>query len=115
MVATTNASGAATVYPEGTGSISGEIESIRYVADATSPFAATVDFTFTLEETGRAVLAVTDVAATTTYRPRAAICDTSGTAKTEYDRIASCGEQLKLVIAQGGDSKTGTFYVTTVD
>ena len=108
--ATTNASGAATVY---TSVIQhGQVVSISYLKDGTTPFDNGVDFTVTLEATGQAVWTGTDVNATTTVYPLAAATKTDGTASTLSEvPIVAVGERAKIVVAQGGNVKLGRFIV----
>lgn len=112
---TTDADGNATGY---TGVADGFIEAIRYAKDGTSPYDNTADFTITTEGSGQAVLTAANVAASATYYPRAATVDVSngaalyaagGTAVN--DRMPVGAERVKIVIAQGGDTKTGRFHV----
>ena len=114
--ATTNGSGAATVYSP---YLSGYIESIQYVK---TDFADGVDFTITAEATGEAIPSLTDQNTATTVRPRAATHSTAGVAAlyaaagtAVNDRIALGRDRVKIVIAQGGDTKTGSFVITVDD
>ena len=114
--ATTNGSGAATVYSP---YLSGYIESIQYVK---TDFADGVDFTITAEATGEAILSLTDQNTATTVRPRAATHSTAGVAAlyaaagtAVNDRIALGRDRVKIVIAQGGNTKTGSFVITVDD
>lgn len=116
---TTATGGAGTGYTSG--DVRGLIHTIQYVADGTAPYENTVDVTITAEDTALPILSLTDVAAAFTYRPRAAVHDTSGNAslyaaagEAVEDYIAVHGERVKIVLAQGGDAKTGTFYVTVL-
>lgn len=119
IAATTDASGDATVY---TGQdVRARIHSIQYKPDGTAPFAATLDVVITGEDTGLAILSLTDVSGAFTYYPRAAVHDTSGVAslyaaggEPVEDHIAISQERVKIVLAQGGNAKTGTFYVTVL-
>jgi len=113
LSATTDASGDATVYTE---NITGRIQSIRYVKDGTSPYDNTVDFTFTAESTGIAVLTVANVTASTTYHPVAAAAKTADGAASTLTEVGVClaNERLKLVVAQGGNAKTGSFWIVVV-
>lgn len=113
---TTAAGGAGTGYSS---RLSGRIHSIRYVPHGSTPYAATVDITITGETTGTPILSLTDVSAAFTYRPRAATHDVAGAAslyaaggEPVEDKIALAQERVKIVLAQGGDAKIGTFYVT---
>lgn len=112
---TTDASGDGTGY---TGVVDGLIQAIRYVADGTSPYANTADFTVTTEASGQAVLTATNVAASATYQPRAALVSVANAAllyaaagEPVTDRIPVGAERVKIVVAQGGDTKTGRFHV----
>lgn len=116
VAATTNGSGAATVY---TPYISGYIESIQYVK---TDFADGVDFTITVDETGESVWVDTNINAAETVRPRAPTHSTAGVAAAYAsggtavnDRIALGRDRVKIVIASGGDTKVGTFVVTIDD
>jgi hypothetical protein len=116
VAATTNGSGAATVY---TPYLSGYIESIQYVK---TDFADGVDFTITAEATGESILALTDQNTATKVFPRAATHSTAGVAAVYAsggtavnDRIAVSRDRVKIVVAQGGDTKSGTFVITVSD
>lgn len=116
---TTATGGAGTGYTSG--DVRGVIDSIQYVPHGTTPYANTVDVTITAEDTGTPILAVINVLAAFTYRPRAAGHDTSGAAllyaaggTAVTVPIAVVGERVKIVLAQGGDAKVGTFYVTVL-
>jgi hypothetical protein len=113
---TTNAGGAATAYSP---YLSGFIDSIQYVK---TDFADGVDFTITAEATGEAILSLTDQNSATKLRPRAATHTTAGVASlyasggtAVTDRIALARDRVKVVIAQGGNVKTGTIIVAVDD
>ena len=112
---TTNGSGVATGYIEG---LVGRLQTIRYVPDGTKPYAATVDVTITVDQTGQAILAVSDVSGAFTYAPRqpthttagaAALFAGSGTAVNDHIVLAA-GDRIKIVLAQGGDATVGAFH-----
>lgn len=114
--ATTNGSGAATVY---TPYLSGYIESVQYVKNN---FADGVDFTITADATGENIWTDTNVNAAETVRPRAATHTTAGVAslyagagEAVNDRIALGRDRVKIVIGSGGDTKSGTFVITVDD
>ncbi len=114
VTVTTNADGNATAYSE---VISGLVQSIRYVKDATTPYADTVDFTITAEATGETIWAESDVTASKTVAPRQPTHTTAGTASLYAsggppvnDKIGLANDRFKIVIAQGGDTKTGQFH-----
>lgn len=108
---TTDASGAATVY---TDAINGRVLSVIFTnTDA----ASTSDFTITTEDTAQAVLTLTNQNGSGKWQPRQATHDTSGAAETYdateavNDYVFVADERIKIVVAQGGDTKTGTFTI----
>ncbi len=112
---TTDASGDATAY---TGVVNGYVHAIQYVPDGTAPYDATADVTITGETTGIAVTTLTNVAAALTTYPRAATHDQANAAAlyaaagtAVRDRVPIAAERIKLVIAQGGATKTGVWHV----
>lgn len=111
---TTDGSGAATARTDGP--VSGRLAQIIYTADGSTPYDNTVDFTITGNTTGQSLLAVSNVSASTTYAPRIATCSTTGSAAlyaaggtAVNDLIGIANERIKIVLAQGGATKTGTF------
>lgn len=113
---TTNGSGAATGYSP---YFSGYIRALEYVK---TDFANGVDFTITADETGEAILSLTDQNSAAILRPRAATHSTAGvaalyaaTGTAVNDHIALGRDRVKVVVAQGGDTKTGTIIVTVDD
>lgn len=113
---TTIADGSATAYSP---YLSGFILAIQYVK---TDFADGVDFTITAEATGEAIWSATDQNTATTVRPRAATHSTAGVASVYAaagtavnDLIALGRDRVKIVIAQGGNVKTGAFVITTDD
>lgn len=109
---TTNSSGAATGY---TPVISGRIFTVRYVKD---DYADGVDFSITLESTGETVWAQNDVNASVTVAPRQATHSTAGvgllyaaSGEPVEDYIVAVQDRVKIVIASGGDTKSGAFHV----
>lgn len=113
VAVTTESDGSATVYSDG---LNGLLSQIRY---AKTDFADGVDFTITLDDTGETLWDEDDVNASATRAPRQATHATDGTAslyagsgEPVEDLIAVNGK-VKIVIANGGDTKTGTFYFTT--
>ena len=102
--------------------LSGFIESIEYVKDGTIPYSDGVDLTVTAEETGEAILSVTDMNASVVKRPRAPTHSTAGVAAVYAsggtavnDRIALARDRVKIAIAQGGNGKQGRFVITVDD
>ena len=113
---TTASDGTATAYSP---YLSGFIESIQYVK---TDYADGVDFTITADATGETIWAQSDVNAAVTVRPRAATCTTAGVASlyasggtAVNDRIALGRDRVKIVLAQGGNAKSGSFVITTDD
>lgn len=109
---TTNGDGDATVY---SGPIRGYLHALRYVyGDA----ATGADFTITDDATGIALLTVTNAGtSSTTHMPRGATVTTANAAAlyasggtAVNDRIPIVG-RVKLVVAEGGATKTGTLVV----
>jgi len=112
---TTNTSGAATSY---TGVVRGEVSTIKYVKD---DYANGVDFTITTEDTEQNLWVDTNINASETVCPRQPTHDATGAASLYAAAgepveapIYACGERIKIVIAQGGDTKAGTFKVVIV-
>lgn len=109
---TTAANGSGTGY---SAVVNGRILSIQYVKD---DFADGVDFAVTAETTGRSLWSQENVNASAEILPRKQVSETDGTALT-YDGtykvcepIALADERVKIVIASGGNAKSGTFYIT---
>jgi hypothetical protein len=108
---TTAADGSATAY---TPYLSGRLASIHYVK---TDFSNGVDFTITSERIGETIWAENDVNASASRRPRAATHSTAGVAATYdgtravSDLIRLSRDRVKIVIASGGDTKTGAFHV----
>lgn len=113
VAVTTDGSGDATAY---TPVVTGSILSIQYVK---TDFANGVDFVVTTETTAQSVWSENDVNASTVRCPRQAIHSTAGAAllyaaggTAQVAPIYAAGERVKFVVASGGATKTGTFYVT---
>ena len=115
VVVTTDSSG------DGTGYVDvdyGLLSQIRYVK---TDFADVADFAITVEGTGEGLWSQSDVNASATKAPRqathgvdgaAALFASGGTAI--QDKIAIVQDRIKVVVAQGGDTKTGTFHFVLV-
>lgn len=102
--------------------VSGYIESVQYVKDGTAPYTDGVDFTITVDATGENVWTDTNINASEVVRPRAATHTTAGVAslyagsgEAVNDRIAISRDRVKIVLAQAGATKTGTFIITVSD
>lgn len=110
---TVDASGDGIMYSP---AIYGELVSLRYVK---TDFADGVDFNVTLETTGETVWAESNVNASATRYPRAATHSTAGVAAlyasggvAVLGRIGIGGDRIKIVVDEGGVSKTGTLHIT---
>lgn len=114
---TTNTSQACTAY---TGvPVDGKIDTIQYVK---TDFADGSTMTLTGNTTGIAIWAQTGVNASATVAPRQATHSTAGvaalyaaTGTAVLDKIPISGELLKVVVANGGASKTGKLWITVTD
>lgn len=108
---TTDSSGNATAYSP---VITGRILAIIYTKDT---FAAGVDFTITVEATGEGLWTESNVNASKTVYPRVQVSDQVGSGVTYdgtneiYEPIAVAKDRVKIVVAQGGDTKAGSFDV----
>lgn len=117
---TTAADGSATAYSP---TITGAISSISYVKAASNSFDDGVDFTITAEQTGQGFWTQADVNASTTRAPRQPTHEQDGTDRyyqgnqpehTVGDYICLAEDRVKIVIAQGGNAKNGTFIITVI-
>ena len=88
---------------------------MRYVAD---DYDSGVDFTITVDGTGEGVWTESNVNASTTRAPRQATHDIVGVAslyavggEPVEDYIGLDNDKIKIVIANGGNVKNGTFHV----
>ena len=111
---TTNGSGAATGY---TATVNGELVQIEYVK---TDFADGVSFTVTSERTGQTLWAESNVNASAVRAPGQQIHTTSGaavigaTGGPSVAYLPLVNDRVKIVVASGGDTKTGTVYVTVI-
>lgn len=113
VAVTTIADGSATAYSEGP--VTGKISQIRYVK---TDFDNGSTFTITSEATGETIWAESGVNASATRAPRQATHSTSGVAAlyagggtAVNDKIALANDRIKIVIAAGGNVKSGVFHV----
>ena len=112
ITVTTAADGSATVYSS---TVTGRLSTIRYVK---TDFADGSTFTITSEATGETLWGESGVNASTTRAPRQATHSTAGAASlyaaagTAVNApIALAADRVKIVIASGGDTKTGVFHL----
>ncbi len=96
--------------------LSGRLLSIRY---AKTDFDDGVDFTITTEESDRTLWAEDNVNASATRQPRGATQSTAGAdalyaalGEGVLDLIDIAQERVKIVVATGGDTASGTFHIT---
>ncbi len=113
---TTASDGSATVYSP---ILSGYLCSIQYVK---TDFADGVDFTITAEQTGQTLWTESDVNAAKLCLPRAPTHSTAGVAAlyasggtAVNDKIALGRDRVKIVIASGGNTKSGAFNILIDD
>ena len=116
VTVTTASDGTATAYSP---YLSGFIHAIHYVK---TDYADGVDFTITAEATGETLWTQSDVNSAAVKAPRqathsnvgvAALYASGGTAVN--DRIALGRDRVKIVLAQGGNAKTGKFIIIVED
>jgi hypothetical protein len=95
--------------------VTGRIQTIRYVK---TDFANGVDFTVTAEATGETIWTQNDVNASATVAPRQPTHSTAGAAAlyaaggaAVNDHIVLATDRVKVVVAQGGATKSGTVVV----
>ncbi|MEJ0015709.1 MAG: hypothetical protein WDN25_03935 [Acetobacteraceae bacterium] len=108
----TDASGNAIGYTE---VVTGRVCTIRYVKN---DFADGSTITVTNETTGETIWSESSVNASATRAPRQATHSTAGAAavyasggSAVLDRIVVAGARIKVVVASGGNTKSGTFHV----
>lgn len=109
---TTASDGSATAYSP---YVSGKLCAIHYVK---TDFADGVDFTITAEGTGETLWTESDVNTAKVCRPRGATHSTAGVASlyasagtAVNDAIRLGRDRVKIVIASGGNAKTGAFHI----
>lgn len=112
----TDASGDFTGY---SAIINGRVLEVRLVVPGAGGLEATTDVTITNEVTGASILTLTDQNGSGTWAPRQPTHSTAGAAAlyaaggtAVNDKIVVAESRIKVVIAQGGNAKAGTLYVT---
>jgi hypothetical protein len=109
---TTDAAGDAVGYTAE--AVRGRVLQLAYVK---TDYANGVDFDVILETTGTVVWDQDNVNASATVVPRQGVHDTVGVAATldgtrlMRDFVYVASERIKITVAQGGDTKSGTFYI----
>lgn len=93
----------------------GFVQAIRYVK---TDYTDGVDVTVTCEQSAQAIVTLTDANASATVYPRGATATVANAAAlyaaagvAVLDKIPVANERVKIVIASGGDTKTGVFHV----
>lgn len=112
---TTDSSGDATAY---TPSTFGRVRAIRYVPDDATPLDGGADITITDNTTGLAIVTITNIGAVARdMYPRTYTMDSNGITalyaaggEPVNDLIPVAGP-VKIVVASGGATKSGTLYV----
>lgn len=115
LAVTTAADGSATVLSD---PVTGLLSQIRYVK---TDFDDNSTITITNEHTGETLWTEANVNASATRAPRQATHSTAGAASlyaaagsAVQDKIALAGDKVKIVIAAGGNVKSGTFHILMV-
>jgi hypothetical protein len=116
VTVTTAADGSATAYSDPVDY--GQLSQIRYVK---TDFADGSTITITAEATGETLWVESNVNASATRAPRQATHSTAGAASlyaaagaAVTDKITIASDRIKIVIASGGNTKTGTFILLLV-
>lgn len=109
VAVTTDSSGAATYYTDE--AIHGFVVGVAYVK---TDFANGSTFTITGETSGAGIWTESSVNASTVRYPIVAgnVASTGAASATVFNPPCLFGERVKIVIASGGATKTGTFYIT---
>jgi hypothetical protein len=105
---TTDAAGAATVYSK---QFSGIVQEIQYIK---TDYDAGVDFNIILESGLNELWIESNVDASATNRPRELVQTGRGVDTVYYDQIVAAVDRVKIVIAAGGNAKTGTFVIKVI-
>lgn len=112
LTVTTAADGTVTAYSP---RLSGEVVQIEYVK---TDYADGVDFTVTGEATGINLWTESNVNASAVRAPRQATHSQVGAAllyaaagAAVASKIGLASDRVKIVLAQGGNAKTGTFHI----
>lgn len=93
--------------------VKGRVANIIYTAATGSPYASTADFTISAEGSGIGLWTESNVTASKTVSPSQPAHDQVGATTADPARhpIFVANERVKIVIAQGGNTKAGTFEV----
>jgi len=98
--------------------VNGRVLAISYIKPAEGGYADTVDFDIQTEDSAVEIWDEDNVTASKAVYPRAATHTTAGAAAVYaaegspvLDYIPVANERIKITVANGGTSGTGTFYV----
>lgn len=92
--------------------VTGRVAAVVYTAATGTPYASTADFDVTAEETGLVIWSENNVTASKTVHPVTEGDLNTGTQSTLVEvPIFVANERIKIAIAQGGNTRTGTFEV----
>ncbi len=113
LTVTTDSNGDATVYSP---VVTGRVLSIRYVK---TDYAAGVDFTITADVSAEGLWTETNRDSSETVAPRMPTQDAVGgdlfyeaaNSEAVIDHIVLANDRVKIVVANGGDTKVGTFHI----
>lgn len=116
VAVTTNGSGAATEY---TSVVTGCVAQVHYIPDGTAPLDTGADLDITLETTGVIVAnhdnigtsAFTRVYLQATHAADGSASLYAGSGEPVEAPICVANDRLKVVIANGASTKSGTFYI----
>jgi hypothetical protein len=116
VAVTTDASGDVTAY---TPAVNGFVHAVMYEPDGSSPLATGADITVTGSVSAIPVVTVTNLGTSAVAKyPRDATADVADAAslyaaagEPVEARIPVADESVKIVVAQGGNAKSGTFHV----
>lgn len=100
---TTNASGDVTAYSP---CVSGRVMDVIYTKGTLD--GTTTDITITTATTLQTILTLTNVTASAAYHPRSVVHGNTGTALTGVEPINAADEEIKIVVAQGGNAGAGS-------
>lgn len=102
----TDGAGAATVYS--TMPMDGELMMLRVSIGTLA--AGAVDLTITDDQSGAALLTISNLAGSTDYYPRGAAVNPANSAITNSFVMIPVTGKIKCVVAQGGAAATGTLH-----
>lgn len=98
--------------------VNGRVLAISYIKPTSGGYADTVDFDIATEDSAVTIWDEDNVTASKAVYPRAATHTTAGVAALYaesgapvLDYIPVCNERIKITVANGGISGTGTFHV----